>query len=240
VRLHLSFLILIAALIAAGLASAGSDLRPGFERAACSPGPFPIDALTSPTGAQHGEHPSARALRKIIRDPSSEPYIEGRVPKHRWRLLRKSDRYVIYGAGDAERVSALSLKRTRHEGWAYANLDSGCRPRVLRSGIAASSWKLDREGAAPSPATTTLHLLVSETNCNDGQPPEKERILDPVVDYGRRGITITYFVEPPTGAHTCPGAPPAMVDLGLSEPLGDRVLRDGGSVVAQQRFPRPK
>lgn len=141
--LRITVSVLLVTLVAAAIADGRSDLRPGFERAACSPGAFPIDSLRSPTGAQRGDEPSSRALRRIIRDPSSEPYIEGRVPKHRWRLLRTTERFVIYGAGDASRISPLSLRLTKRGKWSYVNLDSGCRPRVLRSDLASSSWKLD-------------------------------------------------------------------------------------------------
>jgi hypothetical protein len=69
-------------------------------------------------------------------------------------------------------------------------------------------------------------------------PPDPDRIKAPRIDYARKGVTITYFVEPPEGAQACPGAPPARVHLELAEPLGDRVLQDGGFVAPRQRFPK--
>lgn len=228
---------LAAALAVTVVAQAQSDLRPGFERAACSAPYFPIDALTSPTGAQREDSSSARALRAIIRDPSSEPLIEGRIPKRQWRLLLRKPNYALYGAGDAVKITPLGLRKPNAGGWSFSDLDNGCKPRVVRRGLSAETWRLDPDAPLPTPSTTELSLLVYERNCNGGEPPEPERILPPVVDYGRRAITVTYFVEPPAGSHTCPGAPPAEVSLSLAEPIGERALRDGGLVVPRDRFP---
>jgi hypothetical protein len=238
VRGHVATSVLLAVLTASTVAVARSDLRPGFSRAACSAPPFPIDALTSPTGAQRADSGSARALRNLIRDPSSDPYIEGPVPKGQWRLLLSKPRYALYGAGDAVKISPLGLRKTNQDRWSFADLDTGCRPRVLRDRLSAETWRLDSAAPAPSPSSTDLALLVGERNCNGGEPPDQDRIRPAIVDYGGRAITITYFVDPPEGAQTCPGAPPARVTLSLDEALGDRVLSDGGMVIPRQRFPK--
>jgi hypothetical protein len=227
----------LAAISAVAFGATGSELRPEFARATCSSGPFPIDALRSPTGAQRADHPAAKVLRELIRNPRLNEEIEGRVPKKRWRQLLLTDRAAIFGSGDAERITTLSVKRTRRSGWDYRNLDGHCQPVVVREGLSATEWRLDPERPEPTPASTTVHILIDEAYCNSGAPPEPERILEPTVRYAPGTVTVTYFLDFPDRFETCPGSPPAAWQLSLSEPLGDRALRDGGTVVPKRRFP---
>lgn len=222
----------VPALVAQGAA------RPGFTRAICDTGAFPITAFDNRTGAQFANDGAARKLRKLIRDPASDPYIEGRVPKHGWRVLKQGHRHAMFGTGDERRISPMTLKKTQADGWSFDSLDYGCRPRVTKHGLRAETWRLDPSTPGPGQTSTDLTLLVSERNCNSGDPPDLDRILAPRIDYGRNAVSVTYFVEPPDGAQTCPTAPPARVDLELAQQLGDRVLEDGGFVAPRQRFPK--
>jgi len=211
-------------------AGPGSDLRPEFRRASCG-AVFPIDALTSPTGAHREGHPSARALREVIRDPRGiEP-----IPKRRWRLLQRRDGRALYGSGDKRRVVAVLLERTRAQSWSYSS-SGDCRPEVVRDGLGPSGWELNPEGSPPEATDTSIELLVTEQACASGEPSQ-DRILEPTVRYGRKAITITYFVEPLKGGQFCPSNPPSEVTLALAESLGDRALLDGATVVPRQRFP---
>jgi hypothetical protein len=194
--------------------AAGSDLRPEFDKASCDSGQFPIDALTSPTGAQRAHNQAARVLRELIRDPSSNPYIEGRVPKKHWRLLRRDRSTALYGAGGARRIAALGLKRHAAGNWKYDVLDSTCRPEVVKDGMAPADWRLDPAAPVPTPASTTVEILVTEHACASGDGPAG-RVLAPVIHYGKRSVTATYFVQPKPGPQTCQGNPPGRVTLTL-------------------------
>lgn len=228
-------LVLAAFVIATSIALAGSDERSGFNRAACSVRAFPIDALSAPTGAQRDNSAPAAALRRVIKDPPVE--IDGRIPKRRWRLIVRKPTFAVFGSGDASRINLLTVRKGRSEGWAFADYDSGCEPVVIKNGVRGETWKLDPSTPPPDATTTHLALLVSERNCNSGNPPDPERIRPPRIDYAPRSITITYRIEPPEGFQTCPGAPPATVGLELEEAIGGRALRDGGFVVARDRRP---
>jgi hypothetical protein len=142
----------------------------------------------------------------------------------------------MFGSGDAVRINLLTVRK-RRGGWAYAGYDSHCKPVVIKGGVRGETWELDPSAPSPSAAATDLPLLISERSCNGGDPPDPERILPPRIDYRPRSITITYRIEPPGGFQTCPTAPPARVDLTLDEPVGNRVLRDGGFVVPRDRYP---
>lgn len=226
----------LAALVGAtSIAVARSDERPGFDRAACSARLFPINALSGPTGAQRANSGAAAALRGVIKDPPVE--IDGRIPKHRWRLIVRKPSLAVFGSGDASRINLLTVQKRHDEGWAFAGYDSGCKPVVIKNGVAGETWRLDPAAPPPNASTTRLALLVSERNCNSGDPPDADRILPPRIDYAPRSITITYRIEPPEGFQTCPGAPPAAVALELDEAIGDRAIRDGGFVVPRDRRP---
>ena len=233
--LRLSVTLFLAVVAATSIALARSEERPGFNRAACSGDAFPIDGLSAPTGAQRDNSGPAAALREVLQNPPVE--IDGRLPKHRWRLVVRKPTLAVFGSGDASRINLLTVRKRKPGGWAYAGYDSHCKPVVVKNGVRGETWQLDSSAPAPTAETRSLALLVSERNCNSGEPPEPERILPPRIDYAPRSITITYRIESPEGFQTCPGAPPAMVDLMLDEPAGDRVLRDGGFVVPRDRYP---
>jgi hypothetical protein len=220
-----------AAGIGVALASDGkSELRPDFRRATWGH-PFDIDALNGPTRAEREDTPWAAELRRLFR--TKPQYIFGeRGP---WRLLVRTQRLVVFASGNLPRVAIAALERGHH-GWEYAGSGSGCAPYVVRHGIEASSWRLDPAYPPPAPSDTVLHLLVTEINCAGAQPADG-RIQRPTLLVRPKAITVTYFVEPLGGFQTCPGNPPAAVELSLPEPLGDRALFGGQTVSRHQRFP---
>ncbi len=68
---------------------------------------------------------------------------------------------------------------------------------------------------------------MTERSCASGQSSEG-RVEDPLIVYRDDAVIVTFFVEPLDGGQECPGNPPAAVDVELGEPLGDRLLLDGG------------
>jgi hypothetical protein len=85
--------------------------------------------------------------------------------------------------------------------------------------------------------TSVLDVLVLEQACAGGEPADG-RILDPVIDADEDRIVVTFLIEQVQGAATCPSNPPTPAALDLGEPLGDRVLLDGG--VDPPREPTPE
>jgi hypothetical protein len=77
-----------------------------------------------------------------------------------------------------------------------------------------------------------------ERECASGRPADG-RIADPIVEYGEDAITITVPVRRVEGGATCQGNPWTPFVLELDEPIGDRLLLDGGPWPPEQRWPRP-
>jgi hypothetical protein len=93
--------------------------------------------------------------------------------------------------------------------------------------------KVARWAPAPDadvgPEVTTIPILVNEMECASGQSAEG-RVLEPAVDYRDDAVVVTVRVIPLGGAQTCPGNPNTPASLELTEPLGERVLLDGGAI----------
>lgn len=83
-------------------------------------------------------------------------------------------------------------------------------------------------GAALTPDTTRIDVLVNERACASGTSAEG-RIAPATVEYGPETVTITLAVIPVTGPAACPGNPDTPFTIELDEPLGDRTLLDGGT-----------
>ena len=98
---------------------------------------------------------------------------------------------------------------------------------AMPPGFGRATWAVNPAAAAPGPASTTLNILVWEVTCSSGSPTSG-RMSPAVIDYLPGTVTVTIGVRPREGLQRCPGPPgtPAVVEL--SQPLGNRVLLDGG------------
>lgn len=99
-------------------------------------------------------------------------------------------------------------------------------PEEHRGGVVAS-WRLEHPEDRLARDATRIGVLVQEQTCSSGRYAHG-RIMSPLVHYGRRAITVTYYVRRLRGAQTCQGHPPTPAFLLLDEPLDGRRLRDGG------------
>ena len=101
-------------------------------------------------------------------------------------------------------------------------------PEAVDTGVSMGHWWIDPAKPAPNATSTTIHALVTESTCSNGQPPAG-RVEQPIIEITETTITVTFRVRRPQGlSQTCQGAPPAAVELLLPEPVGDRKLLDGG------------
>lgn len=73
--------------------------------------------------------------------------------------------------------------------------------------------------------TTEFDVLVTEQDCAGGQSSEG-RIVGPDIQYHAEAVTISFGVRARGGWQTCPGNPPTLVRVTLSEPLADRQILD--------------
>ena len=96
---------------------------------------FPSGALTGPADAELADTPLGEALRELLAGPSSG------LPPHGWRLLQRTERVAIFGAG--ELASGMELVRFEllRDRWTPAGADRF----VKRLEIAACSRS--RQGA---------------------------------------------------------------------------------------------
>jgi hypothetical protein len=77
--------------------------------------------------------------------------------------------------------------------------------------------------------TTSIKAILNERACASGQSPEG-RVQDPVIEYTAESVTVTISVTSRGGAQDCPSNPEFPITITLAEPLGERVLLDGGSI----------
>ncbi len=141
-------------------------------------------------------------------------------------MLVENDNGTTFGAGPPEDMSFATVWH-RNGRWERGPAGD-CPLRPYREGFETAMWlpEADHAGA------TTLAVVVIEGACADGKPPGDR--LQPVERFETaEAVTLTFWVRSQTGAHRCPGNPPTRVEVELDDPLGDRVLLDGGRFPAQ-------
>lgn len=122
----------------------------------------------------------------------------------------------------------------RNGRWEWVG-SGGCEPRAYRKGRAATvTWRRASPRRKLPANTTRIPVLVQEDSCASGRDATG-RVLAPWVHYGKRKVTVTYFIRPLDGAQTCQGVPATKAELVLEEPLNGRRLRDGGPYPARNR-----
>lgn len=88
-------------------------------------------------------------------------------------------------------------------------------------------WALP-DGFNIGPETTHFLALVTERACSGGRSSE-DRIVGPEIEYvDDTAVVVTFGVRPLPGDQECPGNPVTAVEVHLAEPLGNRLLLDGG------------
>jgi len=95
-----------------------------------------------------------------------------------------------------------------------------------------ATWAHD-PAAEIGPDTTAFTAWVTERYCASGRS-SADRIIRPDVQVSTEAIVVTFRVRRLTGAQACPGNPPTPVTVTLPEPLGDRMLLDGGREPPQE------
>lgn len=199
-------------------------MNPGVVRlVTCGGRPFPTSAFEAPADAEQGDDAASAALRRSLEEPV-EPAI---TPLEGWRVLRRAERQVVFGAGEPPDIITLTVE-LEDDVWSWAG-QGQCTVRLWRKGAASADWDVDPE-RSPSPEDRVLHLLLSERACTSGADP-RPRLEEPQVSYGESVVTIALFVRhlgPPGVFHTCIGFPAVPIEVELEEPLRDRRLLNGG------------
>lgn len=204
---------------------------PGEQlRVTCGTGrTFPLAGLEAPVGAEEAAGLEFDALRAGLSKFGSAFDISSMWT---WQLAGRDDK----GATFLARTDDLGPP-----GWVYLDVQvqaggwqpesiGQCDPHtVLSNEFGPASWALDPAFAAPTEASTELHVLVWERACSGGSPTTG-RMSAPVIQSTGTTVVITIGVRPLAGFQTCPGPPGTPATMRLPEPLGDRTLLDGGHV----------
>jgi hypothetical protein len=203
--------------------------------------PFAPSALASPTEPLSAEDPAVAALlahlalharprggvRNRLRrgsDPPPQPPTTAG-----WRLLARTDDEALFGTGSPPQLLTVAVRYDqRRRAWIHAG-SSRARPlRATREGIRASSWRVDPI-RPPEPHERTLRILVTEQTFSGGQRAEG-RVLPPDLHLDEHQLILTVYVTPRPGFQAGSSNPETPVRIALAEPLGPRVLVDGGLI----------
>lgn len=198
---------------------------------ACGVVPFEASALEGPANAEEGNDQAAEVLRDALR---REPLRS--LPERGWREVARTAEHVLYLASEGGDEPPLPHVRLGRSESAWELVDYGaCEPLVVAEELHPATWTF--EGDPPAPDTTTFEVLVTETACVGGRSVE-DRLRPPIVSENNESVVITFLAAPPPGGQggSCIGNTPTEASVNLSEPVGDRVLRDGA--VYPPRRPR--
>jgi hypothetical protein len=104
-------------------------------------------------------------------------------------------------------------------------LSLGLAACTAGDGVSDATWRLAPPVELDS-ETTTFEILVSRVECNSGVTGT---VKEPSVEFGDEDVVITVRVSPGSPqAATCQGNNEVPYTLRLDQPIGDRVLIDGG------------
>lgn len=192
--------------------------------------PFPAAALSSPTGAERGSSPAAKAFHSDLTGPNHGYFDNGGLLKV-WRLATETDHDAYFLGGDgAERYfQHYTFKGGR---WGWDDSGSCASTTVVVPGTNIVALNLD-DGQTVDADTTKVRLQVTELTCTGGAALTADRIVGPQVHVEADRVVVTMATRPPTDAtsKSCVAAQPLEVVVDLGQPLGSRPLLNGN------RFP---
>ncbi len=153
-------------------------------------------------------------------------------PQQDWQILHSTEREVLVVTQSGgiwfqtvELVDGL-WKWTGGGGGGPCPLQT-----AIPGGLNAVEWRLDPASAPLAPDTTRFDVIVNERECASGQAMG-DRLLGPEIVLTEENAYLAFAAIPPPGdAQACPSNPDQAVSVELPEPLGDRVVLDGRSVL---------
>lgn len=102
-------------------------------------------------------------------------------------------------------------------------------PVVHPDGLGEVRWELDPSFPTLGPGDTEVHVLATERGCASGRDMGSA-LRGPEVVETDTEVAIAFAVEIDFGGQDCQGNPATPITITLAQPLGDRALRDGGSL----------
>lgn len=213
------------AVSSAGKEVVGSQVPAAERLLSCGGGlPFPPAAITGPVLAH--DDPLFAAYKAFVGSGSRESGV--------LRLLARNDTEALlseeYPPGMEPDVgfAPFNFWRFVAEGndWSYAG-NGNCKLQAVVDGRRADLWELDPALPAPTPESTTVHVLVHEQQCASGRPATG-RIRPPTIAYHADRVEIAITTDRAPGGQDCQSNPATPYEVELSEPLGERQLLDAG------------
>lgn len=208
------------------------------HRTSCGYIPFdPVAAFSGPTNAERADSPSAKALRRSIRE-----FHDFGLRKHFWRVLgERPGKMVEYASGRLpDQVAVFTIEKSRG-GWRFGGFGGPCEPSTLRRGEAAITWNLDSDQPQLHAGTRSIVVNLGPGPCSGGRS-QNDRLMKPEFREQNGALLMTLWLRPlPPGGYTCQGLIEPPVRIQLPESLGDRDLYDGGTYpprLAQLEFGR--
>lgn len=207
--------------------SGGTDQEQA-RQAVCGDGAFPYRALSAPATAEQADDGPTAALRRLIAGSTGIP----NYPPAGWRRLSVTADTVEFGHGEPPVLDGSVVVRSENGDWRPDRYGSACIVRPFFSDGIAASWKLDPAAAPPGPGSTSVRVLVSDSQCASGRSPE-DRLRQPQVRVRPDAVVVTFIADHLAGNQTCPSHPPARRTVELPERMGHRQLLDGATMPAQ-------
>ena len=178
--------------------------------------------IIDPPSIDEVSHPAVDVLRAELDAPGGEP-----LPRGRWVAISIDDDSATFANLSGGGFYVAGVER-RGDRWIYSGEGSGlpCEPVVpLPPGLARVEVHLDI-GSMPSPADTTINVLVTQQGCAGGRVMG-DALRGPQVIETDEAVLVAFAVVPTSGMATCEGNPSTAVTIELSEPLGQRWVYDG-------------
>jgi hypothetical protein len=182
------------------------------------------EAPIVPDGDRSSE---AQALRRELTPGSG-------LNLYTWHRVATAPDTVLFAAETDAPEEALSITfipdPQRRGDWKWRSLGT-CQLRLVVEPDRSRADVFLAPARHPSPAYRVVHLMMRETACASGASPAG-RVLAPTLRVDDASVTVLITVSRLPGAQDCQGVDSVPYDLVLPEPLGNRVLLDGGRVPA--------
>jgi hypothetical protein len=177
---------------------------------------FHIESLAGPADATEGSDPAAAPVQPIATRL-------GLAATHWWLVYRSDTTAEYLGAAGPGHYEYVITTLKEGGGWVFKGLGD-CDMRYLIRGFSTLKWWVDPANP-PTPGARDLHVIAVDP-CQPA--PLVGRVGTPVVRYGVDSVLIVLTATQGPNSDVCGNGPRLALTVALSEPIGDRMLIDGG------------
>lgn len=157
------------------------------------------------------------------------------VPEAPFRQLTGGDGYMLYGAGDPDRLTIAVVRRSGSE-WKLDRMGP-CVVAPYEHGTYTVSWQLAPGSSEVAFDAMGLDVVLDDTICTS--VPLGERLQNALISYGEDAVTVTFRAALPQGDELsfCPDEAPLERTIAFSEPVAGRAIADASVYPPQSRVP---